>query len=304
MKKIFAVTLILGFIFSSCQKDDVTATDYITETTLHADDQSRFSEETDAVANDANLVLEASAGFTGRTENIQTICDATVVIDTTSNPRTITITYNGTNCLGTRTRTGVIIISMPSASRWRNPGATLTVTYQNLKITRVRDNKSITLNGTQLYTNVTGGLLFNLAALGTITHTITSNNMSVTFDNGAQRTWHVARRRIFSFNSGIVISTSGTHSEGGVTGIAEWGSNRFGNNFTTVIAQPLIIKQDCSFRLVSGKVNHHTALYNAVVTFGLDATGNPTSCPVTGSYYLKIVWTGPSGIVRTVLLPY
>lgn len=299
-----ASMFLLAVVFTACQKDAVTATDYTTETTTHSDDQSRFSNEIDGVANDADAAVEASSGFTGRIESIQSICDATIVVDTLSNPRTITITYNGTNCLGNRTRTGVVVISMAQGVRWRNPGATLNVSFQNLRITRLSDNKSITINGTQTYTNVTGGLLINLPTLTSITHTITSSNMSVTFDNGQQRTWQVARQRVFTYNNGIVITTTGTHSEGGVTGIAEWGTNRFGNTFTSRITQPLIIRQDCSFRMVSGKVAHATTLFNATVTFGLDASGNPTSCPGAGSYYLKIEWTGPSGIPRTVILPY
>jgi hypothetical protein len=264
----------LSLIFTACQKDTVTATDYTTETTTHSDDQSRFSNEIDGVANDADAAVEATSGFTGRIESIQSICDATIAVDTLSNPRTITITYNGTNCLGNRTRTGVVVISMAQGVRWRNAGAILNVSFQNLRITRLSDNKSITINGTQTYTNVTGGLLINLPTLTSITHTITSSNMSVTFDNGQQRTWQVARQRVFTYNNGIVITTTGTHSEGGVTGIAE-----------------------C-------KVAHSTALFNATVTFGLDAAGNATSCPGTGSYYLKIEWTGPSGIPRTAILPY
>lgn len=292
-------------IFISCTKNTDTATDYITESSVHADDQSRFSTEIDAVANDANAAVEFSGGFTGRNSNIQSlICDADITIDTLSNPRTITITYNGTNCLGNRTRTGSIIISMPSGIRWRNAGATLTVNFQNLKITRVSDNKSITINGTQNITNVSGGLLVNLATLGSITHTISSSNMSVTFDDGSQRTWQVGRRRVFTYNNGLVIATTGTHTEGVVTGIAEWGTNRYAHSFTTAIAQPLIIRQDCNFRLVSGKVKHATSLFNSTVTFGLDAAGNPAGCPGSAFYYLKIEWTGPSNIHRVVILPY
>ena len=299
------LAFIVSASFIACQKDKVTATDYISETTEQADDQSRFSEETDAIANDANSVIETSFGFTGRSENIQSlICDATISIDTTSNPRTITIVYNGTNCLGNRTRTGKVVISMAAVTRWRQAGATLNVQFQNLKITRLSDNKNITINGTQIYTNVSGGLLSNLATLGSLTHTITSSNMSITFDDGSQRDWQLARRRVFSYNNGIVISTTGTHTDGATTGITEWGTNRFGHSFTTAVTQPLVIRQDCNFRMVSGKVAHHTSLFNATVTFGLDANGNPTGCPGAGDYYLKLEWTGPSGMRRTVILPY
>lgn len=297
--------LAVAFIFTACQKDTNNATDYSSETTTHSDDQNRVSNEVDAVANDGDVVLEATSGFAGRGEGVQSlICDATVAVDTMSNPRTITITYNGTNCLGNRTRTGVVVISMAQNVRWKNAGAQLTVTYQNLKITRVSDNKSITINGTQTYTNVTGGLLINLPQLGTITHTITSSNMSITFDNGSQRTWQIARQRTFTYNNGIVITVTGLHTEGSTTGIAEWGTNRFGNAFTTAIKEPLVFRQDCSFRLGSGKVQHTTTHFDATVTFGLDASGNPTGCPGANSYYMKIVWTGPGGNTRTAILPY
>lgn len=295
----------LVFFFSACQKNADVKEDFTAESSAHSDDQSQFSDEVDAVANDVNVQIEATAGFTGRSEQVQTlICDATVVVDTLSNPRTITITFNGTNCLGNRTRTGVVVIAMVQGVHWRDAGAVLTVTFQNLRITRLRDNKSITINGTQTHTNVTGGLLINLPVLNSITHTITSNNMSITFDNGSQRTWQVARQRVFTYNNGIVITVTGLHTEGAVSGIAEWGTNRFGHTFTTAIAEPIVRSQDCSFRIGSGKVVHTTALFNASATFGLDASGNPTTCPGAGYYYMKVEWTGPNNQTHTALLPY
>ena len=300
-----ALIISISFLFTSCKKDSGADTDYTAESSAHSDDQSRVSLEEDAVANDANAMLEVTSGFTGRGEGVQSlICDATVVVDTVSNPRTITITYNGTNCLGNRTRTGVVVISMAQGVRWKNAGAVLTVAIQNLKITRLSDNKSITINGTHTYTNVSGGLLINLPVLGSITHTISSSNMSVTFDNGSQRTWQVARKRVFTYSNGVNIAVTGTHTEGGISGITEWGTNRFGRTFTTAISEPLVYKQDCSFRLTAGKVNHTTPQFSASATFGLDAAGNATACPGTGSYYMKIIWTGPAGNTHTTILPY
>ncbi len=306
-KTILTVFAVLSavFILSSCQKeksDDDNSSS--TEISTHSDDQSRFATEQDAVANDANLMIEATSGISGRGEQVQSlICDATVVVDTISNPRTITITYNGTNCLGNRTRTGVVVLSMNHGVRWKNAGAVINVSFQNLRITRLSDNKSITINGTQTYTNVSGGLLVNLPALGTITHTITSSNMSITFDNGAQRNWQVARRRVFTYNNGIVITITGTHTDGAVTNIAEWGTNRFGGTFTTSTLEPIIIKQDCSFRVTGGKLKHVTPLVTATATFGLNSAGVPTTCPA-GSYYFKLEWVGPLGNNRSVILPY
>ncbi len=297
-------TLSLAITFTACQKDN-TPPEAPVEATTHSDDESRVSNEIDAVANDANLALESNIGFSGRGGGIQSlICDATIAVDTMSNPRTITITYNGTNCLGNRTRTGVIILSMAQNIRWRDAGAVITVTFQNFKITRISDNKSITINGSKSITNQSGGLLIQLASLGTITHLINSSGLAVTFDNGTQRSWQVARKHVFTFNTGAVLTISGNHTDGNVSGIAEWGTNRFGNSFTTAITDPLVIRQDCNFRLTGGQVRHDTPNFTATSTFGLDENGNPTSCPGTAAYYLKIVWSGPGGNPHTVILPY
>lgn len=307
MKKAFPLLAIsflcLSVVLTSCKKNDTDAND-TTDFALHADDQSRFSNEVDAVANDANTAMDgysAFNGFVAGTTGI--ICDATTAIDSGNGFRRITITYNGSNCNGTRTRTGVIALSMPLASHWMNAGAQLTVDVQHLRITRIADGKSIVINGAATVTNVSGGRLRDLAILGTITHTIASSGMMVTFDNGTQRSWQIAKKRVFTYDNGIVITTTGTHSDGTVTGISEWGTNRFGNPFVTSITQPMIIRQDCNFRLVSGQVTHQRLIATIVVSFGLDAAGNPATCPA-GVYYFKVVWTGMNGIVRTVILPY
>jgi len=293
-------------IFTACKKETTPADDdNTTEVAVQSDDQARFSTEVDAVANDADLALESSSNFAGRMNGVQTIiCDATLVFDTVSNPRTITITYNGGSCWGTRSRSGVVVLSMAQGVHWKNAGAALTITFQNLKITRLVDNKSITINGSQTYTNVSGGLLINLPTLQTITHTITSSNMSVKFDDNTQRTWQVAKQRVFTYSSGVVITSSGTHTEGNTLNVAEWGTNRFGHAFASSTVQPLVIRQDCDFRLVSGEVKHTTPLVTATATFGLDASGTPTSCPGSGHYYFKVVWTGANGNSATVILPY
>ena len=94
--------LFLAAAFTACKKDNTSSTDNTTtEASVQSDDQQRVSSETEAVADDADVALEASPSFSGRLNRAQTIiCDASVAIDSLSNPRTITITYNGTNCLG------------------------------------------------------------------------------------------------------------------------------------------------------------------------------------------------------------
>lgn len=291
-----------------------------------SDDVTQVSNEMDAATNDVNNSLNASTTFSGSTSYASeeggqggvvtdggggsidlnlNICDGTVTTDTANGLRQIVITYNGTNCWGNRTRTGVVVISIPLGVRWKDAGAVVTVDIENLKITRISDNKTITLNGTYTYTNVTGGLLKNLATLGTITHTISADSVTIQFPDNETRTWSVAKQRVFTYNDGIVITTTGTHSDGTNNDVAIWGINRFGNSFETLITQPMVIAQSCDFRLISGQTETIRPALTLTITYGLDANGDPTGCPGSGFYYYKAVWVlNGSGKTYTWIAPY
>jgi hypothetical protein len=291
--------------FTACKKDSVPADKPSTELSTHSDDQNEVSNSMDDIANDANLAVESNSFFTGKMQQPQgIICNANVTVDTLSNPRTITISYNGNNCQGTHFRQGTVVLSMPSGQHWRDAGSAITVTYYALNIKRLSDNKSITINGTETITNVSGGLLIALAnSQQPITHTLTSSNMSITFDDSTQRAWQVARQRVYTYDNGVVITITGTHTDGNNNHIAEWGTNRNGHAFATSTSQPLVIRQDCDFRLTSGEITHQ-GFATATATFGLNASGSATSCPGSGHYYYKLTWTGPNGGSMSVILPY
>jgi len=299
------VALAVFTTFTACKKDSSSQQqeDPNTELTAHTDDEARVSSEMDAANLEMTAALEASASISGRLENVLGN-DVTVTFDTSNAVKKVTITYSGDDTTHSKTRSGSIIISIPAGVHWKDVGATLTVTYNSFKIIRKADNKSITINGTHTLTNVSGGLVRSLPDSQPIVHTITSNNMSITFNDGTQRTWQVARKRVYSYSGGLVISITGTHTEGTQTNIAEWGTDRFGRSFSTAITEPLVIKQDCAFRLTSGQVLHTRTGVTATVTFGLNAAGNAISCPGTGHYYYKLVVTGPNGISHTAILLY
>lgn len=306
-------------VFTACNKSNSSDSSNTSDTDVQtqSDDQSRVSSENDALTNDVTTSLDVQPGFSvtgvatrgdvqvdGPHSVTSSICDATIMVDTTVSPRTLTITYNGSNCAGTRTRTGTVVVSMAAGTRWSDKGAVVTVSIQNLKITRVADGKSITINGTHTYTNVTGGSLINLASLGTITHTITSEDMTISFDNGTKRSWQIARQRVYSYVNGVVVTESGLHSDGATTGITEWGTNRFGNSFETVFTTPVVVRQSCNWRLTAGEIEVIRPAVTITLTLGLDSTGNPTDCPGLGSYYLKLVWVGAAGKTYTSIFPY
>jgi hypothetical protein len=330
MKKLLfclAIAVTIGGVMVACKKNNSTGSSSTADNTSPAqvqtqtDDQVQFDNEMDQAANDVNTAMNSDASVTGSTTaNLDggtitdgggvgrivlngLICDATVTIDTSNGLRQITITYNGSNCWGNRIRTGTVVISIPVGVRWRDTGAVVTVSFQDLKIVRVRDQKTITLNGTWVYTNVTGGLLKNLATLGTITHTITADSVSIEFADSATRIWSVSKQRVFTYNDGVEISTTGTHSDGTNDDVSVWGTNRFGNSFETLIVQPMTIEQSCDYRLTSGETETIRPAVTTTVTYGLDSNGNPTSCPGNGFYYYKVVWT-KDGKTYTFIGPY
>jgi len=315
-----AVTLMS--ILYACKKDNnsnngTSSADLQTQ----SDDQTQVTNENDAVVDDVNAVLSSQSTVTGASVNPgyqqgvaaqggssveSPICDATVTLDTTSTTRVLTITYNGSNCEITRTRTGTVVVTWAAGTHWRDKNAVVNVSIQNLKITRIRDGKSITINGTHTYTNVSGGSLADVytGKVSSVTHTITSDDMSITFDNGAKRTWHIARKRVYSqSNQSILITQTGTHTDGNITGISEWGDNRWGNSFENVITTPLTVDGNCNWRLTGGAIETIRPLVTTTLTFGLDSSGNPTGCPGDGVYYFKLVWEG-GGKTYTFILPY
>ena len=312
MKRIYLVLVVaLGtalFTLNSCKKESNTnnETDLTTEVSTQSDDHSLFNSADDAVSDDINTTLEADPLLGGKTDSVSS-CNATIVRDMTGVLKnTITITYNGDNCQGTRTRTGVVVLSLPKNKQWKDVGAQMTVSVQNLKIVRKADGKSLTINGIKTITNVSGHLLRELinGGVSSIVHTVTSSNMSVVFDNGTNRQWQISKQRTFTYSGGFVISVTGTGSVNGATNVAEWGTNRLGQDFSTQIITPLVVRQDCDFRLVSGQVQHTKLTRPITVTFGLDATGNATGCPGAGTYYFKAEWTSVLGVAHSIIKPY
>jgi hypothetical protein len=322
----FLIVIAFTGVFASCNKSNSSNNSTTSSTDLQSssNDVTQVSTETDAAIDDVNTAMSAHYTATGAATSREMeqrvldgpggndstiICDATVSIDTVSNPRTITITYNGANCSLDRTRTGSVIISWPEGQLWSTAGAVVTVQFDSLTITKVSNGKKTILNGTHTYTNVSGGSLASLAINqgGSITHTITSSNMSITFDNGSQRTWSVDRQRVFTYNGGYIITTTGLHTADSLTGISEWGLDRFGNAFTVDILQPRVISQACSWQMTSGEVALTNAGGVTTITYGLTSTGAAaTGCPVGSStYYFQLSWSSAaSGKTYTVILPY
>jgi hypothetical protein len=58
-------------------------------------------------------------------------------------------------------------------------------------------------------------------------------------------------------------------------------------------------------QVTSGEVGVANAAGSTMITFGLNAQGQATSCPIgSGTYYFQLAWTGKAGKTYTFILPY
>jgi|GEM_PF-6073505 hypothetical protein len=299
--------LAVSLSFTACKKTTIASDKNTSDSAqIQSNDEAMANKETNDITNDATGVVEGTGGsFAARPDSASPTfaffpCDASITFDTTTTPtRSIIITYNGANCSGTRTRTGSVTISFSDTLHWKNAGDSITITYNNLRITRIADGKTLLINGSVTYTNISGGLLVNLSGPNRITHNI-YGHLNLTFDNTAQSSWTISKQRVFAnIGGGIVINTIGT----GTGGIAEAGINRYGNQFTCAITQPIVIEQACEFRLVGGQTVYTGPNATVTTTFGLNASGNPVvACPI-GFFYYEQTWL-INGKTYTFIGPY
>ena len=302
MKKIFQISLIaivaVSLTFVSCKKSTSTPTESTADQQQMAADENSHSIEMQNSLNEANDAM-ATAGF-GKTGSIY---GATVTIDSAT--KKITIIYNGNNKDNSRFRTGQIVIQLTTGSRWKDLGATISVSYTAFKIKNIASGKSITFDGTVNATNQTGGRVFIDA---NVVHLVTSSSFTLTFDDGTQRIWNISRKRTFSNNVGVLsVTEEGTGSADGNSNLISWGENRKGDKFYTQITTPIVYNTinsvKCPNNIIQGEKIHILQGSKLTVTFGLDANGNPVSgnnCPT--SYLVK--WTNAAGKERSLLITY
>jgi len=278
--KLFAILIaVIGISIAGCKKDKSDNTDNTDTKSMQqlSKDEVAVESATGDVLNDANTILSGGLGKS---------MPCNVTIDSVSHSTIDTIayylTFNGLNCSGTHMRTGNAIIKKAVGTHWINPGATVSITYVNLQVTKVSSGKSLTFNGTKTWENVSGGLVVQLGgSVTSITHRITGA-IQATFDDGTTRTWNIARQRVFTGTLGqLVITESGFGSADGYNNLVVWGTNRNGEAFYTQLTSPVAFKQACGWDPVSGIKIHQIPSDNksATITFGY----NDSNQPVTGS---------------------
>jgi hypothetical protein len=314
---IFAISALL--ITGCKKKDDTVVPDEnpATETTVHqtnAADQSDVDQQSNESIDDVNKVLNDNS-------NTRTELPCNVTIDSAAlmTQGLIKLTYHGLSCDGFRTRSGVISVQLPYDAvakkpiHWNVKGAKIIVSYENYKVTRVADNKSMTFNGKVTLTNVNGGGVWLLLTGTPVIHQL-RGGMTITFDDGTTREWAVARTRTYALSVAMVL----TVTEAGDTlingkKVAYWGKNRAGDQFSLSIDKPVVTN------IFGGTLCRLYKPYEGVVvisstvtgtaktltiTYGVDASGNPITGALDCPYGYKLNWTDAAGTAQQLIVKY
>jgi hypothetical protein len=282
---IFMTLALIGLSLAGCEKDKnhEPSADSSSLQQLSADEES-LSSAMDESMNEVNSLL--SGGNLKSTTQLP--CNATIDSTAVINDSiTIYITYNGLNCMGNRYRSGKVEIKKQVGTRWYQQGATIIVKHINFTITKMKNQKVITLNGVKTYQNVSGGLFWQLGPdLTTIVHRIWGYvNITFNNDNGTTKTWNIARQNTYSGSlpDNLSLTSDGFGSADGYDNLVAWGVNRNGENFYTQIIQPVIRCQNCDWDPLSGIKKHSVPAgsKSATLTFGYNSNNEPVvnECP-------------------------
>ena len=288
-KKLIRLSIVLlsvvAFTFTSCKKDDLSngKANPASLVQLTADENEVENVMNDAEGDISSVMANPGGGYkSGNMLPCNTTIDSLAVANDTI---TIFITYNGPNCSGRLIRTGKIEIKKKVGTYWQQVGTGITYNYINYKVTRVATNKSVTLNGTKTFVNVSGGHRWQVGTMLTSYIERVTGSMQTSFDNGTSRTWNVARQLTYTGGPGhFILTIDGFGTANDYQNLVVWGTNRQGEDFFTQITQSVVCKEVCDWNPVSGIKIHQIPADNksATITFGFDSNNQPITgddCP-------------------------
>lgn len=310
-------------IFTGCKKDE----DEVEKAKLDANvsqfnsDANNYKAESDQVDSDINNSLSEipafgrmSSGSTSSTILSSPLCGVTIDSSQIAN-KILFYNFDGiTPCFSpSRTRSGQIKVELTSGTHWSDIGAELTLTYNDFKVVRLSDNKSIKFNGVKTLRNLNGNnWLGFLLSTATLKYQERALNINVVFDNNMSAVWNSARITEWSLipatsnpsipYAHIQFSAIGDTSLNGHTTVDSWGVNRFGSSFTTYYNSAVNSNSYCGlWRFNSGELAHAVDGNTFTLTLGVDQNGNPT--PYACAYGYKVSWN-VNGNSNNVVLSY
>lgn len=260
-KKMLIPTLTLLLLGGACKKDDLTDSQEAILSDNAAAEQSW--EDVSAVADESKAKQE---GTNSSQESFSRIGNcATVTIDSSVTPSTITVDFGPTNCLGKdgKYRRGVLNITY--TGRYRTPGTIITINPSNYY---VNDKK---VEGTRTITNLGRNAANNLH------FNVTVVNGKITRPTGEVTTWNTNHEREWTAGEATPDKSDDVYS---ITG-SRSGVNFKGVSYTATITNPLIAALNCAW-IKQGTIEFTSADFarKATLDFGNGSCDNQATVTV------------------------
>ena len=303
----FLMIAAMTLTFAGCKKSDTTTPKGRTDTESMQQltkDENNIESVTDQSCNDAQTEL----AILGKKSTLPGggLCNAVATFSGNVNDTiTIDIVYNGLNCNGSHFRTGHVIVKKRYSENWGQAGATVIMILDNFTTMKVSTGKTLILNGTKHFQNVSGHYIWELDSTNvTEVQDRVWGTITAKFDDNSVRTWNIDRRRTFTGTlTQLVMTTEGLGVADGYTNLATWGTNRNSELFYSSITQAVVHKQVCNWNPCSGIIFHEipAASKSATITFGYDNNNNLITNGDCPSRY-RIDWV-QNGVSGTFFLP-
>jgi hypothetical protein len=319
MKKVliyFGITLFFSVVIISCRKKEETPV-FDEKVKQFNEDANDIKSESDNVNNDINSSIN-NTSIGGRTSASYSseLCGVTIDSSQIAN-KILYYNFDGiTPCFSpSRTRGGQIKVELINGNSWKDVGAVLKLTYNNFKVTKLSNNKSITFNGIKTLKNVNGINWFTfLLSTSNFKFQERALNIQVSFSDGGQATWNSARMTTWDYVPAnatpgipygyVKFTSNGDTLLNAVANTDSWGLNRSNQSFSTSYQSPWVSNSYCGFwRPTSGSLAHVVAgVNNLSIVLGVDQSGNPST--LSCAYGYKVSWTPFGGTQQTHILSY
>lgn len=267
--KYLMIVTITGFLFTSCKKKQ----DDMDNDTSAAGDNALA----EATYNDVhNIADQASTGtltsysptFNSNEKGLLSSC-ATVTINTTVNPHTITVDFGTVNCQCSDGRNRRGIINITYTGNYRDSASTHTITFTNYY---VNDNQVLgTKTVTNIGRNAAGHSVFSISVNGTIIKA--NNGGTITWTSSRTREWIIGESTPNCSDDVYLISGSAS------------GTNTSGNSFTAQITNPLRRELSCR-HFVSGTFTlTPSGKATRTIDFGNGVCDDQATVTINGNVY-------------------
>lgn len=326
----FLAVVLTGLVFTACKKTHestlVNTTDDTDTQSIIALDELEVNTEFDQAVNDAITASSISSTTSGDTAassttgNILLTTISGAVIDTNQiNMGIVKITYYGKNAENTKGRTGEVkikhAVSNGKIIPWKTQGANATITFTTYEVIFLDTvKKSIWLDGNCSVTNISGGLLKNIANPllvpgDSLVDKVRAELFFTRNDNITvikKWTWHFNQLRVFNLNGTTVTATiKGDTAINNNNNVVTWGTTRFDQNFYTSITTPILQNISGSTFLYDPLKGRKVILgitEPITITYGVDQQGSPAT---TGNPYGYIItWTNSGGQAKQAVVSY